>query len=143
MFSEEDKYAVSIEEYAEKKYIKKFRKLHKNNWDITQESIVQMLERAPRTILTDKLVEIRCTGECGFYKCYFRIHKTKNSSKSSGCRAIVYFRKKDLKAFVLLAYSKNFAKYSEGHETNWIIGEVRKNFPEYWKQYEIALESDI
>lgn len=111
MFTNE--YAVFIEEFAQRHYIKGFAKKHKGKqWDITLFAIKSILTRydniAPNHKSNDSKLDIICPcGEYMIIKLDFAVAGTQISPKSSGNRVVaaVDSEKKVIK--ILLVYSKN------------------------------------
>ncbi|MEK9155956.1 MAG: hypothetical protein AAB360_01475 [Patescibacteria group bacterium] len=90
MSSDPQNYEVEIDQYAEKHFIKVFRKKHKRAWEITETAIIQELHRIDNLLgLTDRAETISCTGQELLAKLDFKIAGTNESAKGSGNRAIV------------------------------------------------------
>jgi len=108
-----DEYAVFVEEFANRHYIKSFVKKYKGKpWEITLSAIKSILARydniAPNHRPIDSKLDIICP--CGQYmmvKLDFAVAGTQMSPKSSGNRVVaaVDSEKKIIK--ILLVYSKN------------------------------------
>lgn len=125
-----DFYAVSVEEFAEVHYIKRFRKKYLNAWTVTESSLIGMCARIKTLIGTGNKVEIISTsGDIQILKGEFRVAQTKESAKSSGNRFIIAVNNHDCVVKILLVYSKS--DVSGKHETVWWKNEVAENFPEY------------
>lgn len=108
-----NEYAVFIEEFAQKHYIKSFAKKHKGKqWAVTLSAISSMLARydnlAPNHQPIDSKIDVICPyGQYMIIKLDFAIAGTQVSPKSSGNRVVaaVDTGKKVIK--ILLVYSKN------------------------------------
>ncbi len=122
-------YAVVIEEFAERHFIKSFRKKYKTAWDITERAIVAELERVDNLLLTDRAETITSAGEVMIIKTSFRIANSKESAKTSGNRCIVVLNKKTAAVHVLLVYAKT--DFHGTNETVWWKCMVRDNYPRY------------
>lgn len=99
-------YLVQVEDYAEKHFIKRFQKKYKARWDLTLRAIVAELERIDTLLLTDKADSICKTNEIQIIKTSFKVVKTKESTKSSGCRCIVAWKESEQLVSILLVYHK-------------------------------------
>lgn len=102
----EANYSVTIEDFAERHYIKNFQKKYKGAWEVTLRSIVAELERIDMLLETDRAEMITHVGEIKIVKTSFRVAKTKESAKTSGNRCIVIVDEKASRVSVLLVYTK-------------------------------------
>lgn len=108
-----NEYAIFIEEFAQKHYIKSFAKKYKGKqWDITLSAIKSILIRydniAPNNISTESKLDVICPcNEYIIVKLDFTIAGSGVSAKTSGNRivAAVCPEKKIIR--ILLVYSKN------------------------------------
>jgi hypothetical protein len=100
-------YSVTIEEFAERHYIKSFHKKYKTAWDVTLRSIVAEFERVDVLLSgTDRAELITELEHIKILKTSFRVAKTKESAKTSGNRCIVLVDEKKRAVSVLLVYTK-------------------------------------
>jgi len=123
-------YAVTIEPFADRHYIRSFAKKYKKAWDFTLSAIIRefqsfdvILEKSIAEEITDKNADIViCKTE-------FKISGTQESRHGSGNRCIVAKHKKTEKICVLLVYHKT--DLGTGNETaNW-KSVIKGNYPEY------------
>lgn len=101
------KYNVKTEEFAEKHYIKNFKKKYKTHWDLTFKGILKMLENLDSILSTSIIEEINCFGDLLIFKMEFRVFGTKYSRKASGNRCIISLNRKTKEIRVLLVYHKS------------------------------------
>src|SRR3989344_446020 len=98
-------YAVVVEKFAERHYVSKFRKKHKNAWDITWSAIVEQFKRIESLIGVNSIVEIITdAGDIKICKTEFRIAGPGKSRHASGNRCIIAVRKSTAVVHVLLVY---------------------------------------
>jgi len=123
-------YAVTIEPFADRHYIRTFAKKYKKAWDFTLSALVRefqsfdvILEKTIAEEITDRNADVViCKTE-------FKISGTQESRHGSGNRCIVAKHKNTNKVCVLLVYHKN--DLGGGNETaNW-KNVIKKNYPEY------------
>ena len=123
-------YAVYIEPFADRHYIRTFAKKYKKAWDFTLSALIRefqsfdvILEKTIAEEITNRNVDVViCKTE-------FRISGTQESRHGSGNRCIVAKHKNTNKVCVLLVYHKN--DLGGGNETaNW-KNVIKKNYPEY------------
>lgn len=122
-------YSVTIEEFAERHYIKSFQKKYKTLWETTLCSIVAGLARIDMLLQTDKADLITDTDGIKIIKTDFRVFGTKESPKTSGNRCIITVDEKVKKVTVLLVYTKTNVKGT--NETTWWKKVVRDAYPRY------------
>ncbi|MDP3948522.1 MAG: hypothetical protein Q8Q17_01080 [bacterium] len=122
-------YAVIIEEYARRHYIKSFEKKYKGAWDVTLRAIIEELKRFDSLLETSIAETISEIGDMKICKTEFRVHGTKESRKSSGNRCIVAVHTKISTVHILLAYNKN--DLGDGNETSQWKTMIRENYPAY------------
>lgn len=99
-------YSVTIEEFAERHFIKSFQKRYQKGWDVTRLAIVAELERIDNLLLTDRAEIISDVDGLQVIKTKFRVVGTKESAKSSGNRCIILLSKEKQTVSVLLVYTK-------------------------------------
>ncbi len=124
-------YTVQIKEFAERYFIKKFKKKYKGAWGITYTAIKSMLERIDILLRNqDSRVypPILTNGQHKIVKVEFSVAGTNQSAKSSGNRLIVWVNEETRTSLILLAYSKNdISTHNETQEWKKI---VKENYPE-------------
>jgi hypothetical protein len=123
------KYSVKFDEYAEKRFIKDFKKKYKGNWDATRLSIEDTLVRIANLEGGNQL-DIICTSVAGTYlvKFDFKVAKTNMSAKTSGNRCILEVCNQTFKVNVLLVYCKDHIGRSDGQETLWWKEEIENQY---------------
>lgn len=132
MSTNNNDYVVEIEKFAQKHFIKKFRKKFKKAWEITESAIIQEAERIDRlTELTDKAEIVATSGSCCLIKLYFSVAGTKKSAKGSGNRAIILVDNSSYICKILLVYSKN--EICPPNETQKWMKVIKSNYPSIWK----------
>lgn len=122
-------YSVSIEQYAQRHYIKNFKKKYKGAWDITLRAICQELQRFDSLLDTSVAETITTSGNVRIAKTEFRVHGTNESKKTSGNRCIVAVHKDTCTVNVLLVYHKN--DLGNGQETATWKQIIKENYPKY------------
>jgi hypothetical protein len=110
-------YSVTIEDFAERYYIKSFQKKYKAAWETTICSVVAGLARIDMLLQTDKADLIKEVDGIKIIKTDFRVFGTKESPKTSGNRCIIAVDEKRKKVSILLVYTKTDIKGS--NETVW------------------------
>jgi hypothetical protein len=123
------KYAVIIEKFAERHYIKGFGKKYGRAWDITLETLKRefqsfdvLFERnIAETIINSTNVKI-CKAE-------FKVAGTNESRHGSGNRCIIALHKDKSTVAVLLVYNKT--DIGGGKETTTWKNIIKKNYPQY------------
>ena len=123
-------YEVTIEQFADRHFIRTFAKKYKKAWNFTLSALVRefqsfdvILEKTIAEEITDRNTDIViCKTE-------FKISGTQESRHGSGNRCIVAKCKNPDKIRVLLVYCKN--DLGGGNETaNW-KRTIKENYPEY------------
>ena len=123
------KYTVIVKPYAERHFIKIFRKKYKSVWEITWRAICEELQRFDSLLETSIAETITENGNIRIAKTEFRVAKTNKSRKSSGNRCIVAIHKDTSLISVLLVYHKN--DLGNGNETAQWKQIIKDNYPEY------------
>lgn len=123
------KYNVKTEAFAEKHYIKNFRKKYKTHWDSTLKGILKMLEGLDSILDTDIIEQINFHNNLVIFKMEFRVFGTKCSKKSSGNRCILALNNKIKEIRILLVYHKN--DIGEKNETATWKKIIRDNYSNY------------
>jgi hypothetical protein len=123
------KYVAHTEEFAQRYYLKSFRKRYSKAFDIPWSAFELMLskfdlflERADTHVISDPAKGIRIC------KVGFKI-LPKESVKSSGNRCIVVHDKDKREIKILLVYCKNDIQGK--NETIWWKQIIKKNYPKY------------
>ncbi|MDP1760264.1 MAG: hypothetical protein Q8L01_02325 [Candidatus Woesebacteria bacterium] len=123
-------YTVVVEKFAERHYISKFRKKHKNAWEFTWNAIEEQFKRIESLIGVNNIVEIiRDADDIKICKTEFRIAGPGKSRHASGNRCIIAVHKSAAAVHVLLVYSKG--DLSGSNETAIWKNIVRDNYPKY------------
>lgn len=123
------KYAVTTEKFAEKHYLKNFRKKYKKSFDVPWSAFVFMLQKIDLMLERDGNNEISDPNkEVVICKTEFKIAQNE-SAKSSGNRCIVAQNKEKKEVKILLVYCKNDIQNS--NETVWWKSIIKKNYPVY------------
>ena len=123
------KYSVLVESYAERHYLKNFKKKYKGAWDITWRAITEELKRIDSLFQTSIAETIINGGDIKIVKTEFRVAGTNKSRKSSGNRCIVAVRKDMNIVCVLLVYHKN--DLGNGNETARWKQAIKENYDQY------------
>lgn len=124
-------FEVLIDEFAERHFVKSFRKKYKNAWEITQRAIIAELVRVDNLIGSNDYVEIiKNNRSLYLIKVYFKIAGSQDSKKGSGNRAIVFADFEQKFCRVLIVYSKN--DFCPPNETQKWQAIVKQNYPEIW-----------
>ncbi|MBR3594664.1 hypothetical protein IKL45_00275 [Candidatus Saccharibacteria bacterium] len=127
---------VTFSDFAKKHFLKSFQKRYKGKqWELTEESIKQDLARlriGSNTIQeTQQIDELYHEGEYWIAKYDFRIAGTKQSTKTSGNRCIIFIDNGKNRCEILLIYSKTDLPANK-KETQYINDILEKEFPEYY-----------
>jgi hypothetical protein len=128
----ESNYSVQIEGFAERHFIKSFKKKYNNQWDVTLRAIIFELERIDNLLLTNKASIIIDDVDIKIIKTEFKIAGSKESAKTSGNRCIVAWHKNDNFVSILLVYSKTDLS-SGNKETDEWKRMIKDNYPQYSK----------
>ena len=124
------KYNVKTEDFAEKYYIKKFRKKYKTYWETTFRGLEKVLENLDSVRGTDMIEEIRSQGDLAVLKMQFRVAGTNFSKKTSGNRCILSANRKTREIRILLVYHKN--DLGGKNETVTWKKLIRDNYSDYY-----------
>jgi len=123
-------YAVYIEPFADRHYIRTFAKKYKKAWDFTLSALIREFQSFD--VILEKTIAEEITNrnaDVVICKTEFKISGTQESRHGSGNRCIVAKHKNTNKVCVLLVYHKN--DLGGGNETaNW-KNVIKKNYPEY------------
>ena len=123
------KYSVMVEHFAERHFIKNFKKKYKKAWDITWQAVNEELKRID-SLFETSIAEIIIDNEnIKIVKTQFRVAGTKQSRKSSGNRYIIAVQKDISMVYVLLVYHKN--DLGNGSETIKWKQVIKNNYEQY------------
>lgn len=122
-------YFVKIEHYAERHFIKSFKKKYGRAWDITIETLERELQSFDVLIKRRIANMITETTDVGICKMEFKIAGTNQSRHGSGNRCIVAIHKDTNTVNVLLVYHKN--DLGGGNETAKWKQIIKDNYSEY------------
>ncbi|HEX2955306.1 MAG TPA: hypothetical protein VHO70_00655 [Chitinispirillaceae bacterium] len=126
----EGNYSVQIEDFAERHFIKSFKKKYNNHWDVTLRAIVFELERIDNLLMTTKADTIVDGEDVKIIKTEFKIAGSNESAKTSGNRCIVAWKEKDRRVSILLVYGKTDLSSGNKETEEW-KRMIRDNYPEY------------
>ena len=125
----QDLFSVDITNFAQKYFIKSFRKKYRSHWDATLVAIISSLERIDSLVQTDRGEIITRAGDIQIVKVSFSVAKSKESASSSGNRCIVAWNVAACLVSILLVYHKNdLSGHNETAEWKKLI---KENYPEY------------
>ncbi|MCK9187342.1 MAG: hypothetical protein PHS16_03145 [Candidatus Colwellbacteria bacterium] len=113
-------YEVSFDPYAERHFIKDFKKKYRKRWDDTRKTMEFSLARIANLEgkkLIDKLGPSNNNTLIAKYD--FKVDKNEESPKKSGNRCIIEVCNKTLAVKVLLVYGKNHINRPRNQETVW------------------------
>lgn len=130
MSTKYSKYAVIVEDFALRHYIKRFKKKYsKNVWEITQGAIESFCANPERAIERGKMETVNDSGDVLICKLMFSVAGTGRSPKASGNRVIVALHKNEKVSYILLVYHKNdLGKVGETQKWKKLI---KENFSFY------------
>lgn len=125
-------YAITIERFAERHFIKGFSKKYMSAWDITWKGILEQFRFFDELFKTSIAETIAYDPNIKICKVEFRVHGTQESRHGSGNRCIVAVHRNTNKVCILLVYGKT--DLSGRNETAEWKALIRENYPEY-KEY--------
>lgn len=120
-----------IQPYAERHFLKNFKKKYKGAWDITWRAICEELRRFDSLLDTSIAEIINKNSNIRIAKTEFRVAGTNESRKSSGNRCIVAIHQDISTVNVLLVYHKN--DLGDGNETAKWKQMIKDNYPDYYE----------
>lgn len=135
-----DLFSVKFTSYSLKHYLSDFKKKYKGKqWDLTQMSIIEDLSRLRMenntTQLSGQIDELKYSDGMWLAKYDFKIAGTKQSTKDSGNRCILFINNDQNTIDILLIYNKNnLVKNTK--ETKYIFDVLKENYPNLIKQLE-------
>ncbi|MCL2627442.1 MAG: hypothetical protein FWD44_01920 [Oscillospiraceae bacterium] len=105
-------FTVKFDEYAKRHYLKRFMKDYKGRqWEVTEDSIFQDLSRIKMNTsdlqFTQQVDELWHKDNYWVFKYDFRIAQTKESTKTSGNRCVVFLDNTASKISILIIFGKN------------------------------------
>jgi len=133
MFIKDIDFKVEFSSFADKHFCKNFLKKYKSKaWSETYQSIIDILKRSFSFQQTKLIDNIKFSQEedLGIFKLDFRVAGTNTSPKTSGNRVIFSLCNKSGNINILLVYGKNHCAKNKS-ETQWILENIKNNFPEY------------
>ena len=133
MFIKDIDFKVEFSSFADKHFCKNFLKKFKSKaWSETYQSIIDILKRSFSFQQTKLIDNIKFSQEedLGIFKLDFRVAGTNTSPKTSGNRVIFSLCNKSGNINILLVYGKNHCAKNKS-ETQWILENIKNNFPEY------------
>ncbi len=124
--------SVIFTDYSKHHYLKNFEKRYKGKqWDSTKKSIIEDLSRLRvennTTQLSSQIDELKYDDQEYLAKYDFKVALTKESTKSSGNRCILYINNKTDTIKILLIYNKKDLPKNKD-ETKFIMDEIENNF---------------
>lgn len=123
------KYSVVINQYAERHFIKTFKKKYGRAWDITIETIIRELQSFDVLLIRSIAEVITQTVNIQICKVEFKIAGSNQSRRGSGNRCIIAVHKDKGLISVLLIYHKN--DLGNGNETAKWKQVIKDNYSEY------------
>jgi len=123
------RYSVVVEKYAERHYLKGFRKKYKSAWEISWRAVIEELKRLDSLLTTSIAEEIIDQGNFRIIKSEFRVAGTNQSRRASGNRCIAAVHRDTNVIYVLLVYHKN--DLGGGNETAKWKNIVKHSYPRY------------
>jgi len=104
---EQFNYRVQFEPFAERHYVKKFKRAYKDKWSATERTIIAVCERIDNMLQYDRAGLISTSGCYKLVKLDFAVEGTRMSPKASGNRCILFIDEDTRAVKILLVYSKN------------------------------------
>lgn len=127
-------FKVAVESFAERHFVKQFRKKFKRAWDVTEKALTAELERIDNILGSNDYVEIiKSNCDLRLLKLDFKIAGSNESKKSSGNRVIAIVDLKARTCQILLIYSKN--DICQPNETQKWQTLVKENYPGIWNMF--------
>lgn len=135
-----DLLSVKFASYALKHYLADFKKKYKGKqWDLTELSIKEDLSRLRMinntTQLSEQIDELKYSNNMWLAKYDFKIAGTKQSTKSSGNRCILFIDNDKNSIDILLIYNKNNLPKNK-KETKYIMDVILENYPSINSRFE-------
>jgi len=135
IFNDNNLFIVEFSDYAKRHYLKRFEKEYKGKqWDITVESITQDLARIKTSNSdlqkTQQVDELWHKDNYWVIKYDFRVAQTKESTKSSGNRCIVFLDNATNNITILIIYGKGDLPKNIGEQA-FVEQTLDKEFQDY------------
>ena len=135
IINDDSLFTVRFSDYAKRHYLKRFEKDYiGKQWEITKESIFQDLARIKTgdsdLQRTGQVDEIWHKDDYWIFKYDFRVALTKESTKSSGNRCIVFLDNSVNKIIILMIYGKSDLPKNTGEQA-FIEQTLNREFNEY------------
>ena len=129
--NDEQNFDVIFEGFAERHFIKHFRRKYKKAWDVTKNAIIAEFKRIDNILGCNDYTETIKSKDCfRLIKLYFKIAGTNESKRGSGNRVIGIVNIKARICKILLVYSKNNI-CSPNETQKWQLI-IKTNYPEIW-----------
>ena len=134
-------FGVYFSKYAIGHYLKNFKKKYKGKqWDFTELSIKQDLSRLSMknntTQTSAQIDELKYNNNRYLAKYDFKIAATKESTKGSGNRCILYIDNNIKKIDILLIYNKTDLPKNSS-ENDFIYGTIKKEYPDISSTFQL------
>lgn len=126
-------FLVSYGECADRHYIKNFKKKYKRQWNVTSDAIVALCARFDNLLETSTCDVIKSIDDQILVKLDFAVAGTKESPRSSGCRAILLVDQEAKTVEVLLVYHKSDVAHINSQETLAWKALLSDLYPKYRK----------
>ena len=135
LYNDNSLFTVEFSDYAKRHYLKRFEKEYKGKqWDITVESIFQDLSRIKTSDSdlqkTQQVDELWHKDNYLVFKYDFRVAQTKESTKSSGNRCIVFLDNATNRIAILIIYGKGDLPKNIGEQA-YIVQTLDKELRDY------------
>ena len=127
------RYTVLVSDYAQRHYIKSYKKKYKSVWAKTFEAIEDILSRIEIFSRTAKVNKIHIAESCYIAKCEFTIAWSNISTHASGNRIIVFVDEEKLEVHILLTYAKT--DFWSHNETQWWQTQIKENHKDIYKLF--------
>ena len=133
---------VKYGDYAAGHFLMDFEKKYPGlQWVVTNNSIMADLSRLRMpnndTQKSSQIDELRHNGDYWLAKFDFRVAKTKESTKTSGSRCIVFIDNSRDSLSILLIYNKNHLPKNKD-ETAYIFDVLKEQYPDYEKKLRLV-----
>jgi hypothetical protein len=121
LFNDNNLFTVKFSDYARHHYLKRFEKDYKGRqWDITVDSIFQDLTRIKTSESdlqkTQQVDELWHKDDYWIFKYDFRVAQTRESTKSSGNRCVVFIDNVANRITILIIYGKGDLPKNTGEQ---------------------------
>lgn len=126
-------FKVIVGDYAERHFIKRFKKKYKNIWLTTYKAIDFTLSRINKFKNKSLVEEIHSCDIWNILKCEFKVAWTNDSPHWSWNRYIVFQNNEIEECKILLLYWKTDIQWDR--ETDWWEWEIKNNYKEIAKLF--------